>query len=93
MHGPDGRDYHNHIIYREVAEPEPLVYEHSPEKGSEPVSFQTTVTFTELGDKTKVGVVMLFPSALARDHVAKTYGAVEGLSQTLSRLEEHLAKS
>ncbi len=92
MHGPDGRDYHNRIIYREVAKPERLVYEHSPEKGSEPASFQTTVTFAEHGDKTRVGVTMLFPSAAERDHVAKTYGAIEGLAQTLGRLEEKLAK-
>jgi uncharacterized protein YndB with AHSA1/START domain len=91
MHGPDGRDYHNRIIYREVAKPERLVYQHSPEKGSEPVSFQTTVTFAEQGTKTKVGVTMLFPSAAARDYVVKTYGAVEGLSQTLARLDEKLA--
>jgi uncharacterized protein YndB with AHSA1/START domain len=91
MRGPDGRDYHNRIIYREVKKPERLVYEHSPEKESEPVSFQTTVTFAEQGDKTRVGVTMLFPSIAARDHVANTYKAVEGLGQTLGRLEEKLA--
>lgn len=92
MHGPDGRDYNNRVIYREVAKPERLVYEHSPEQGSEPVSFQTTVTFAERGDKTQVGVTMLFPSAAAREHVVKKYGAVEGLAQTLGRLEEKLAE-
>ena len=93
MHGPDGRDYLNRIIFREVLKPERLVYEHIPEKGSEPVRFQTTVTFAEQGAKTEVSVKMLFPSAAAREHVAKTYGAVEGLAQTLARLEEKLAKS
>jgi uncharacterized protein YndB with AHSA1/START domain len=92
MRGPDGRDYHNRIIYREVVKPKRLVYEHSPEKGSEPVSFQTTVTFAEHAGKTRVDMTMLFPSAAARDHVAKTYKAVEGLAQTLGRLEEKLAR-
>jgi uncharacterized protein YndB with AHSA1/START domain len=91
MRGPDGRDYHNRIIYREVLEPERLVYEHSPEKGSEPVSFQTTVTFAARGDKTEVGVTMLFPNAAAREHVIKTYRAAEGLASTLGRLEAKLA--
>jgi uncharacterized protein YndB with AHSA1/START domain len=92
MHGPDGRDYHNRIICREVAEAERLVYEHCPEKGSEPVSFQTTVTFVAEADKTRVSVQMLFASKAARDHAEKTYGAVDGLAQTLGRLEERLAK-
>jgi uncharacterized protein YndB with AHSA1/START domain/dihydrofolate reductase len=90
MRGPDGRDYKNRILFREVVAPEKLVYEHSPEPGSEPVRFQTTVTFTGEGEKTRVSVRMLFPTAAQRDHVAKTYGAVEGLEQTLSRLEEKL---
>ncbi len=50
MRGPDGRDYKNRIVFIEVAKPERLVYKHEPEKGSEPVSFQTTVTFTERGE-------------------------------------------
>jgi uncharacterized protein YndB with AHSA1/START domain/dihydrofolate reductase len=90
MLGPDGRSYKNRIIFREVIEPEKLTYEHVPEPGSEPVNFQTTVTFAQQGDKTRVSVRMLFPTSAQRDFVAKTYGAVEGLEQTLSRLEEKL---
>ena len=33
---------------------------------------------------------MVFPSANARDHVIKTYGAAEGLNQTLGRLDAYL---
>jgi hypothetical protein len=35
---------------------------------------------------------MLFATAELRDKVAQEFGAVEGLSQTLGRLEEELAK-
>jgi hypothetical protein len=35
----------------------------------------------------------LFPSAEAREHVVKKYGAIEGASQTMDRLEQHLAKN
>lgn len=90
MHGPDGRDYHNRIIYREVTRPERLVYEHCPEKGSEPVSFLTTVIFTSEGGRTRIDFRMVFPSAAERDRNVKTYGAVEGLTQTLGRLAEHV---
>jgi uncharacterized protein YndB with AHSA1/START domain len=92
MHGPDGKDYKNKIVFIEVVKPERLVYKHTPEKDTEPVSFQVTVTFAEQGSKTRLTVQMLFPSAAARDHVIKKYGAAEGLNQTLSRLEELLAK-
>ncbi len=36
MHGPDGRDYPNKIVFLEVAKPERLVYKHSGEAGTEP---------------------------------------------------------
>jgi uncharacterized protein YndB with AHSA1/START domain len=91
MRGPDGRDYHNRIVFLEVLKPERLVYKHDPEKGSEPVNFEVTVTFAEEGKKTLLTMRMLFPSAVAREHVVKTYGAVEGLNSTLGRLEEILA--
>ncbi|HWY44570.1 MAG TPA: SRPBCC family protein [Candidatus Sulfotelmatobacter sp.] len=91
MHGPDGRDYRNRIVYLEIDLPSRLVYKHDPEKGTEPVNFEVTITFADLGDETEVAVRMLFPSAAAREHVAQKYGAVEGLSQTLDRLAEHLA--
>src|SRR5882724_10217009 len=92
MHGPDGVDYKNRIIFREVVKPERLVYEHSPEKGTEPVSFEVTVTFAEQGGKTNLTMRMLFPSAAAREHVVNKYGAIEGANQTLGRLAEYLPR-
>lgn len=91
MHGPDGRDYPNKIVFIEVVQPERLVFKHVGEKGYEPVTHQTTVTFTEHGEKTKLQMRMIFPSANARDYVVKTYGAVDGLDQTIGRLGEYLA--
>lgn len=88
MHGPDGRDYQNKIVYVEIVKPERLVYDHV----SGP-TFHVTVTFAEQGDKTEVTVRMLFDTAAQRDKVAKEFGAVEGLRQTLGRLAEYLAKA
>ena len=88
MHGPDGRDYYNHIVFDEVVRPERLVYRHVPETGTEPVSFQTTVTFVAQGSATLLSMRMLFPSAKARDYVAEKYGALEGAHQTIERLAE-----
>jgi uncharacterized protein YndB with AHSA1/START domain len=86
MHGPDGVDYQNKIVYIEVVKPERLVYSHV----SGP-QFRATVTFTDQGDKTGIRVRMLFPSATERDDTVKKFGAVEGLNQTLERLAQHLA--
>ena len=41
---------------------------------------------------TKISMRMVFPSANARDYVVKTYGAMEGLNQTLGCLEEYVTK-
>ena len=90
MRGPDGRDYRNRIVFVEVEKPSRLVYKHDPEPGSEPVSFQTTVTFAAEGNRTRVTLHMQFPTTEVRKLVVEKYGAVEGAKQTLGRLAAHL---
>jgi uncharacterized protein YndB with AHSA1/START domain len=90
MHGPDGRDYDNWIHYVVVEPHERLVYEHGGGEDVEPVRFTTTVTFEALApDRTRVTLRAVFADAAARDHVARTYGAVEGGQQTIARLAAH----
>lgn len=86
MHGPDGRDYPNKITFLEVVRPKRLVYKHVGDEDGEPVRFETTVTFEDQGGKTKLTMRMVFASAQQRDYAIETYGAVEGLDQTLGRL-------
>jgi len=93
MHGPDGRDYVNNIVFLEVVRPERIVYKHQPEKGAEPVNHETTVTFVERAGKTEVTLRMLFASPAAREHIVKTYGAIEGGKQTLGRLDAYLSQN
>jgi len=90
MHGPDGADYPNHIVFIEVVKPERLVYRHEPEHGAEPVSFEVTLTFAARGGKTELTMRMLFASAAEREYVIEKHGAMEGIKQTLGRLAEHL---
>jgi uncharacterized protein YndB with AHSA1/START domain len=92
MHGPDGRDYENKITYLEVVPPERLVYEHGGDKECEPVNFKVTVTFEDLGGRTKLRITSLFPTAAARDFAVREYGAVQGMQQTLDRLGEQLGR-
>jgi uncharacterized protein YndB with AHSA1/START domain len=88
MHGPDGKDYPNHIVYREVVEPELLVYDHI----SAP-HHRTTVTFDDLGDgRTKLTFTMIFDTTEKKRWTVDTFKADVGLKQTLGRLEDYLAK-
>ena len=57
------------------------------------VQFQTTVTFEDIGGRTRLTMRMEFPSAEERNRVAEKYGAIEGAKQTLGRLADHLAAS
>lgn len=92
MHGPDGTDYPNESVFIEVVKPERIVFSHSGgEKGDPTVQFESTWTFEAQGNKTKLTIRMVFPSAAAREHVVKKYGAIEGGNQTLSRLGEYIA--
>jgi uncharacterized protein YndB with AHSA1/START domain len=91
MHGPDGVDYKNKIVYSEVVEPERLVYRHTGEAGYEPVKIQVTVTFEDRGGKTDLMMRMVFESAAERENVIKKYGADKGAVETLARLQKHLA--
>jgi uncharacterized protein YndB with AHSA1/START domain len=90
MHGPDGRDYQNRITFDEIVKPERIVYRHDGGEDVEPVQFTQTVTFEDLGGKTKLTWRGIFPSAEERDRVIKEYGADKGLVQTLARLAEYL---
>ena len=92
MHGPDGVDYQNKIVYAEIVKPERLVYSHSSGEEGDPLQFEVTVTFAAQGDKTKLTLRLLFKSAEARDSVVKL-GAIEGAQQTLDRLAEYLAEA
>ncbi len=93
MHGPDGTDYPNSSVFKEVVKPERIVFAHGGgKKGGPGVNFTATWTFEALGDKTRVTIHMLFPTALDRDTVVKEYGAIEGGKQTLGRLAEYLTQ-
>jgi uncharacterized protein YndB with AHSA1/START domain len=91
MHGPDGRDYQNRVTYDKIDPPKRIVYRYGGGDDVEPVQFNTTITFEEVGDKTRITWHGRFPSAAERDRVIKEYGADKGLMQTMARLAEHVA--
>jgi uncharacterized protein YndB with AHSA1/START domain len=91
MHGPDGRDYQNRVTFDEIVAPERLVYHHGGDGDVEPVQFKTTITFEDLGGKTRLTWRGDFPTAEERARVVRDYGADKGLAQTMARLAEYVA--
>ena len=87
MHGPDGTDYRNDITFTNIVEHELIGYEHGPSP-----KFNVTVKFEDEGEaRTRLSFRMVFETIEERDKTAETYGAVEGLDQTLGRLREFVA--
>ena len=91
MHGPDGRDYQNRIIFDEIAPPERIVYRHDGGDDVEPVQFTQTATFEDIGNgQTRLTWHGTFPSTEERARVIREYGADKGLVQTMARLADYV---
>lgn len=89
MHGPDGAEYPNEIVYDEIERPEYITYSQSTGLPGHP-SFDVRTTFEESDGGTLVSLRMRLESTEARD--AKLAGGVlEGGRQTMERLAEYLA--
>jgi len=85
MHGPDGTDYKNKSIFKEVTAPERIVYEHV----SAP-KFIATIHLEEQGNKTFLTWHMLFETKEQFEQVVKTFKADEGLRQNTEKLDAYV---
>ena len=92
MHGPDGRDYPNRIIFESIQPPARIVYNHSGDADSVPVRFHATVTLEDESGKTRLTWNMVFESEAERDRIARDFDAVEGGRQTAARLDAYVAR-
>lgn len=78
MHGPDGTDYPNESVFREIVPRELVVLEHFGHH------FFLTITLTRQGDKTLVGWRQLFDTAEHKQRVAAVVSQAN--EQNLDRL-------
>ncbi len=86
MHGPDGKNYPNKSIFKEIIPYEKIVFEHfNP-------NFITTIEFTSKNEKTLLNWQMVFETAELFDAVVKTFKADEGLKQNIVKLENYLVQ-
>ena len=88
MHAPDGTDYINKSIFREVVKHKRIVYEHI----SGP-KFIATIDFETSGNTTFLTWQMLFENREQFIQVVRTFKADEGLKQNIEKLNEYLANT
>jgi uncharacterized protein YndB with AHSA1/START domain len=85
MHGPDGVDYPNELLYEEVVRPERITFEHGA-PGTDHPTFRGVITFDEFMGNTVLTMKSVFQTKEHMDEVVERYGAIEGGNQTLDRL-------
>ncbi len=91
LHGPDGKDYPNKVVFIEIIKPEKLTYRHTDDdKGVEPIRFHVEVTFTEENEQTRITMHSIFETAEMLQLVVDVYGAYEGAIQHLARLRDYI---
>ncbi|MDI9256830.1 MULTISPECIES: SRPBCC family protein [Flavobacterium] len=85
MHGPDGTDYDNKSIFKEVVLHQKIIYEHT----SVP-KFTSTIQFESIANQTQLHWKMLFESKEEMIEVVKKFNAADGLRQNVEKLEAYL---
>jgi uncharacterized protein YndB with AHSA1/START domain len=92
MHGPDGTDYYNKQLFREIAPKERIAYHqtgglvHEDEGG-----FDTIITLAAEGAKTRITLRTIFPTAEVLQQMTEQFGVVEGGKEHLGRLAGYLS--
>ena len=86
MHGPDGKDYKNKSIFKEVILHKKIVFDHIAP------NFTATIEFTAQGEQTHLTWHMIFETAEQFMQVVKTFKADEGLKQNIDKLNAYLAQ-
>jgi uncharacterized protein YndB with AHSA1/START domain len=91
MHGPDGTDYPNRVVYTKLDRPSGFAYDHGT-SAEEPRLFVATGRLVDLGGgRTEVTLRLVWDTREERDFMEQKYGAREGGEQMLERLAEALA--
>ena len=85
MHGPDGTDYQNKMVFDELVPIERIVYSHGPTP-----RFQMFIQLSDLGDKTELRWKNVFEDDQEFKQAVEVFHAIEGQQQTINRLSEYL---
>jgi uncharacterized protein YndB with AHSA1/START domain len=91
MHGPDGTDYQEWIIWREIVPPARIALLHG-ESRDDPNAFESVLTFEPAGEQTRIAMHTVFPTKELRDEAVEKYHAIEGGEQTLHNLATYVTE-
>jgi uncharacterized protein YndB with AHSA1/START domain len=84
MHGPDGKNYPNRTIFREVVKYRKLVHEHFDP------NFMAIIAFESRGDKTLLNWYKLYETKELFELMEKQHQTNEGFKQTAEKLNAYL---
>jgi uncharacterized protein YndB with AHSA1/START domain len=84
MHGPDGTDYKNKSIFKEIIPHKKIVFDHIAP------NFTATIEFEAQGDTTFLKWHMVFETAELFIQVVKTFKADEGLKQNVEKFQAYV---
>ena len=90
MRAPDGRLITKHGVYREIVAPERLAFTYNTEgSGIDDPETLVTVTFTDLGDRTRLTLrhSLFETDAQACDHEGGWTGSLERFAAFVARIE------
>ncbi len=91
MHGPDGTEYPNEMVFTAVVPMERIELDLTGgREGAERLHFHKTLTFDEEEGGTRFTIRITFATAEERDRNVREYGSIEGGRQTMERLEAFL---
>lgn len=84
MHGPDGTNFPNRSIFKEIIPHKKIVFEHfNPH-------FIATLLFESKGERTLINWSSLFDTSEMRETIIKAHKADEGMKQNVEKLEKYL---
>ena len=89
MLAQDGTRYPNHVVFKEITPPKHLFFDHGD---GERVWFEIRIDLEETANGTRITIHQTFPSKEALNEVVEKYGAIEGGTQHLAKLEAYLGQ-
>jgi uncharacterized protein YndB with AHSA1/START domain len=90
IHGPDGSEYPNHFVWKEITPPERIVWMYGMGK-DDPNKVKTILTLAERGATTEATLRLVFGSKEERDEKVAKYYAAEGARGSLDSLAKWVA--
>lgn len=89
MLAKDGTRYPNHVVFKEISPPKHLFFDHGD---GERVWFKTRIDLEETSNGTQITIRQTFPIKEALNEVVEKYGAIEGGTQHLAKLDAYLGQ-